>query len=173
MAKRDTAFQRNPRVDADVELLLGRFRDLIPDGRLILHEEIESLLKLGRGQGRYHTVTQKWRRILLHEQRVFLDGRSGLGRGFVALMPDDMIRYSNKRVREVGRILRKAIRVAALPDPSELKSSEMRNYQARLFVACEQLVQTHKHVLLDLTKALAPARALPRGRPDDDAKKSA
>jgi hypothetical protein len=154
--------QRNPRTDADVELLLGRYRDLLPDGRVIAHEELESLLKLNRKQGRYQTVTNKWRRVLLNEQRVFLDGRAALGAGFVALTPDEMIRYSNKRVRQVGRILRKAIQVASLPDPSELKNSEMRNYQARLFVACEQLVSTHKHVLLDLTKALQPPRQLPR-----------
>ena len=156
------AFQRNPRIDADVELLLGRFRDLIPDGRTIAHEEIESLLKLNRKQARYKTVTYKWRRTLLTEQRVFLDGRAALGAGFVCLTPDDMIRYSNQEIRQVGRNLRKAITVAGLPDPSELKSSEMRNYQARLFVACEQLVSTHKHVLLDLTKALQPPRQLPR-----------
>jgi len=155
-------FQKNPRIDADVELLLGRFRDLIPDGRLIAHEEIEGLLKLTRKQSRYRTITAKWRRILLTEQRVFLDGRSATGAGFIALTPDEMIRYSNKRVRQVGRILRKAIQVASLPDPSELKSSEMRNYQARLFVACEQLTRTHKAVLVDLTKALQPPRQLPR-----------
>lgn len=159
----DVKFQRNPRTDADVELLLGRFRDLLPDGRTIAHEEIETLLRMNRKQARYKTVTSKWRNILLGEQRVFLDGRAALGAGFVALTPDDMIRYSNRRVRQVGRILRKAIQVASLPDPSELKSSEMRNYQARLFVACEQLAQTHKHVLLDLTKALQPPRQLPRG----------
>lgn len=157
-----THLQRNPRVDADVELLLGRFRDLIPDGRTIAHEEIESLLKLNRKASRYQTVTKKWRRILLHENRVFLDGRSALGAGFISLTPDEMIRYSNRRVRQVGRIVRKAIMIASLPDPSELKSSETRNYQARLLVACEQLNNTHKHVLFDLTKALQPPRQLPR-----------
>jgi hypothetical protein len=163
MAKREREqFQRNPRIDADVELLLGRFRDLAPNGRTIAHEEIETLLKINRRQARYMTVTTKWRRVLLNEQRIFLDGRAALGAGFVCLTPDDMIRYSNKRIRQVGRVLRKAIQVAALPDPSELKSSEMRNYQARLFVACEQLTSTHKHVLLDLTKALQPPRQLPR-----------
>jgi hypothetical protein len=157
-------FQRNPRTDADVELLLGRFRDLVPDGRTIAHEEIESVLRIPRTQSRYKTVTTRWRAVLLDEQRVFLDGRAALGAGFVLLTPDEMIRYSNKRVRAVGRILRRAIQVASLPHPSELKSSEMRNYQARLFVACEQLTRAHKHVLLDLTRSLQPPRALPRPR---------
>jgi len=154
--------QRNPRINADVELLLGRFRNVLPDGRLIAHVELESLLKMNRKQSRYRTVTNKWRRILLHEQRVFLDGRAALGDGFIALTPDDMIRYANKRIRQVGRNLRRAIHVASLPDPSELKSSEMRNYQARLLVAYEQVINTHKHVLIDLTKALQPPRPLPR-----------
>lgn len=156
-------FQRNPRIDADVELLLGRFRDLIPDGRTIAHEEIEALLRLNRKQARYHTVTMKWRRILLQEQRVFLDGRAALGAGYVSLTPDDMIRYSNKRVRAVGRILKTAIQVAGLPHPSELKSNEMRRFQAQLMVTCEEVTKNHKSALLELTKALQPPRALPRG----------
>lgn len=155
-------FEKNPRVSADVELLLGRFRDLLPDGRVIAHQEIETLLRTPRTSSRYKLVTKKWREIVLRENRVFLDGRSAFGQGFQSLTPDDMIRYSHKRVRQVGRILQKAIRVASLPDPSELRSSETRNYQARLMVACEQIAQAHKHVLLDLTKGLQPPRPLPR-----------
>ena len=155
-------FQKNPRVDADVAVLLGQYRDLLPDGRLIEHDELERLLSLTRKQGRYRTVVAKWRRLLIHEQRVFLDGRSAAGRGFVSLTPDEMIRCANKRIRHIGRELRKAITIAGLPQPSEIASSEMRNYQARLFVACEQLTRTHKAVLLDLTKALQPPRTLPR-----------
>lgn len=154
--------EKNPKVASDVELLLGRFRDLLPDGRLIAHSEIESLLSLDRKQSRYHTVTAKWRAVLLTEQRVFLDGRSANGNGFISLTPDEMVRYSNRRVRQVGRILRKAITVGSLPDPSELKSSEMRTYQARLLLLCEQVVQTHKRGLVDLTRALQPPRQLPR-----------
>jgi len=156
---------KNPRVAAEVEMLLGRFRDLIPDGRVIAHEEIENLLRINRKQSRYWTVVNKWRKLLIEEQRVFLDGRAANGAGFVSLTPDEMIRYSNKRVRQIGRILRRAITVASLPDPSELKNSETRKYQAQLFVACEQLTRAHKHVLIDLTKALQPPRALPRVGP--------
>ena len=155
-------FQRNPRIDADVELLLGRYRDLVQNGRLIPHTELEELLKLERTQHRYRTVIAKWRTILMEEQRIFLDGRSAHGAGFISLTPDEMIRYSNRRVRQVGRSIRKALKVAVLPDPSELTSSELRTYQARLLLACEQLHSAHKHVLVDLTKALRPANPLPR-----------
>ena len=155
-------FVRNPRIEADVQLLLGRFRDLLPDGRIVAHEEVEALLQLNRKANRYQTVTTRWRRVLLDEQRIFLDGRSALGHGFKSLTPDDMVRYSNRRVRSVGRILKKAIYVAGLPDPSELSSSELRTFQARLFVACEQVLSTHRRVLVDLTKAMQPPRQLPR-----------
>jgi hypothetical protein len=155
---------RNPKVDADVEVLLGRFRDLIPDGRIIAHQEIESLLRIGRRQGRYQTVTNRWRRILLDEQRVFLDGRAARGQGFKVLTPDEMVRYGNAEIRAVGRKVRKAIKVASLPDPAELTTSELRNYQARLLVACHQVERDHKRVLLDLTRALQPPRALPRAQ---------
>jgi hypothetical protein len=154
--------ERNPRIDEDVELLLGRFRDILQDGRLIRHDEIEAVLGIRRTVSRYKTVTNKWRRILMEEQRVFLDGRSALGEGFKSLTPDDMIRYTNRRVRQMGHMLRKALQVASLPHPSELKNSEARVFQARLLVACEQIVQAHKHVLVDLAKAMKPPRALPR-----------
>jgi hypothetical protein len=156
------AFQKNPRVDADVELLLGRYRDLCPNGQLITHDELEAALTLTRKQSRYRTVTAKWRRLLVNEKRVFLDGRSANGHGFVSLTPEEMIRCANKRIRHIGRELRKAIKLAGLPHPTEIADSEMRNYQARLFVACDQLTRSHKAVLLDLTRALQPPRQLPR-----------
>lgn len=155
-------FERNPRIESDVAILLGRFRDLIPDGRIIQHAEIEALLNMNRKQGRYATITTRWRKILLFEQRVFLDGRAAQGQGFKALTPDEMVRYGNREVRAIGRRVRKAILVAGLPNPSELTTSELRNYQARLMLACEQIASAHKRVLVDLTHALQPQRRLPR-----------
>jgi hypothetical protein len=154
-------FMKQPRIDADVQLLLGRFRDLLPDGTVIQHAEIERLLNLKRRDGRYQTVTKRWRQVLFEEQRIFLDGRAALGQGFKSLTPDDMVRYSNKRVRAIGRLLRKAIAVAALPQPNEL-STDARVYQARLLLAAEQIMTTHKRVLVDLSTALKPPRQLPR-----------
>src|SRR5262245_49736102 len=155
-------FVKSPRIEADVQLLLGKFRDVLCDGRVIRHEEIEAAIALSRKDHRYRTVTNGWRRVLMDEQRVFLDGRSALGQGFKALTPDDMIRYSNKRVRAIGRMLKKAIAVASLPHPSELREDQTRLYQARLLTAIHQLEGTHRRVVLDLSKALQPPRALPR-----------
>jgi len=155
-------FDRNPRIDADVQLLLGRFRDLLPDGRLLQHVEIESLLKLTHTSSRYRSVTDKWRRVLFEEQHLYLDGRGGRGLGFVVLTPDEMIRFANRRVRAVGRALHKAIRIIATPRPEDLTDSATRVYQARLLVVTEQVLNTHKHALLDMTKALRPAPVLPR-----------
>lgn len=154
-------FEKNPRIEADVQLLLGRFRTLLPNGDVIAHEEIERLLKMQRRSGRYQTVTRKWRDIAFHEQHVFLDGLSAQGKGFKVLTPDEMIRFAHKRVRQVGRKLKQAIAVAALPDPSELTAGS-RIFQARLMVAVEQISSTHKRVLIDLSKALQPQRQLPR-----------
>jgi hypothetical protein len=159
---RAAQFEKNPRIDADVQLLLGRFRDLIPDGRVIPHEEIERLIKLNRQSSRYLTVTRRWRDVEFHEHHVFLDGRAALGHGFKSLTPEEMVRYSHRTVRQVGRKLQKAIRVAALPDPSEL-TADSRIFQARLMVAVEQITSTHKRVLIDLSKAMQPPRTLPRG----------
>lgn len=155
-------FDRNPRIDADVQLLLGRFRNLLPDGRVLQHVEIETLLKLPRASSRYRTVTNKWRRVLFDEQHVYLDGRAAHGDGFVALTPDEMIRFANRRVRAVGRALGKAIKIIATPRAEDLTDNSLRIYQARLLVVTEQVLQTHKHALLDMTKALRPSPVLPR-----------
>lgn len=155
--------EKNPKIEADVQLLLGRFRDLLPDGRIVLHSEIESLLKMPHTLGRYHTVTRGWRRVVFEEQHVFLDGRSAQGQGFKALTPDEMVRFSHREVRSVGRKLRKAIAVAALPDPSEL-SANTRLFQARLMVAVEQISSTHKRVLIDLSRGMQAPRQLPRAK---------
>jgi|GraSoiStandDraft_4_1057263.scaffolds.fasta_scaffold146857_2 hypothetical protein len=159
---KNARFDRNPRIDADVQLLLGRFRNLLPDGRVLQHVEIEGLLQLTRTSSRYRTVTDKWRRVLFDEQHVFLDGRSAHGEGFTALTPDEMIRFANRRVRAVGKALHKAIKIIATPQPGDLTDNSLRIYQARLLVVTEQVLNTHKHALLDMTKALRPAPVLPR-----------
>lgn len=155
-------FEKNPRIDSDVELLLGRFRDLLPDGRVISHGEIENVLRIKRRTSRYLTVTKKWRDVVFNEYHIFLDGRAAHGEGFRALTAEEMVRFGHKTVRLVGRQLRKAIKVAALPDPSEL-SANSKLFQARFMVAVEQIMSTHKRVLIDLSKAMQPPRALPRG----------
>ncbi len=155
-------FERNPRIDTDVQLLLGRFRDLIPDGRVVAHTEIENLLRIPRRSARYLTVTRKWRDVVFNEYHVYLDGRAAHGDGFRALTPEEMVRFGHRTVRFVGRQLRKAIKVAALPDPSEL-SANSRLFQARFMVAVEQITSTHRRVLIDLSKAMQPPRQLPRG----------
>ena len=154
-------FEKNPRIDSDVQLLMGRFRDLIPDGRVIFHDEIERLLKLNRRSSRYLTVTKKWRDVVFNENHVFLDGRAAQGGGFRVLTPEEMVRYAHKGVRQVGRKLRSLIMVGSLPDPSEL-SVDAKLFQARLIVAMEQITSTHKRVLIDLSKAMRPPTPLPR-----------
>jgi hypothetical protein len=117
---------------------------------------------MGHATSRYRTVTDRWRKVLFDEQHVFLDGRAAHGEGFVVLTPDEMIRYANRRVQAVGRALRKAVKIIALPRPDDLTDNANRIYQARLLVTTEQILHAHKHAILDLTKALRPTPVLPR-----------
>lgn len=160
------AIERNPQNDADVQILLRLFPDVLPDGRTITHEQIETALRLSRVSSRYKTVTGKWRRVLMDEKCVFLDGLSGEGRGFVALTPDEMVRYANRSVRTAGRRLRKALVVASMPDDAAL-SEDVRLYRARLTVAVEQIARQHRAALRDVSRSLLPMQQLPKASGQD------
>ena len=157
-------FKRNPQTDADVNLLLKRFSDLLPDGRLIEHAEVEQTLRTRRETSQYILVVRHWRRALFTEKRLVLDGRAANGQGFIVLTPDEMVRYSNRRVREAGRILRRAIAVAIAPRDDEIMDSNTRAYRARLVMATEQIWSTHRRTLREIGSPLRPTPALPRAQ---------
>lgn len=152
---------KNPRTDADVNLLWTVFPDLLPDGREVTHEQIEAVLKEPRVSARYRRVVTKWRRRLFTERRVYLDGQTALGRGFVALTPDEMVRFANRRVREAGRRIRKAIAVAAAPNDAEL-SEDVRRYRGLLEAAMVKMANENRSTLRAVSKALVPMKQLPR-----------
>lgn len=153
---------KNPRVDADVQLLLTRFREMQPDGRILAHEEVEAVLRVQRRSSYYMTVTRHWRRALFNEQRLYLDGRSAEGHGFKVLTADEMIRFSNKLVRAAGRQLKKSVVIAAAPRDEELIDPNVRAYRARLLSAAEQMIANHGRLIREVGATLRPPTQLPR-----------
>lgn len=153
--------EKNPRTDVDVQLLWTVFPDLVADGRVITHEQIEAVLKESRLSARYRRVMKKWRQQLLAERAVCLDGQVAQGRGFVVLTPDEMVRFGNRKVREAGRKIRKALMVAAAPADAAL-SDDVRRYRGLLMVAAEKIAAQHKTALREISTALSPQRQLPR-----------
>ena len=156
--------QANPLTAVDVETLMQVFPDILPDGRRVTHEQIESVLKISRISSRYRTVVRKWRRRLFTERRIFLDGRAADGAGFVSLSPDEMVRYGNREVRAAGRKLKGAFAVVSLPNDAELSVDTLR-YRNLLSMAIEKIVLEHKSSLRDVSKSLTPTRQLPRLKP--------
>jgi hypothetical protein len=144
---------------------MDRFSELLPDGRVIRHDDIEAVLRLNRRQPYYKTVVKHWRKDLFHEQRLYLDGRSALGDGFKVLTPDEMIRFSNRLVRAVGRALKKAVAIAATPRDDELIDSNVRAYRARLLSAAEQMLSNNGRLLREVSAELRAPRQLPRSAP--------
>lgn len=157
---RIATFLREPRTDIDVKLLIEKFSGLLPDGRLITHEAIEQLLRIGRDKAHYRTVTKHWRKAVFQEQRVWLDGRSADGHGFKALTPDEMVRFANREVRAIGKRLKRALIVAATPSDDEILDPHTRLYRARLISATEQIAQAHGRVVRELSAALRPPRQI-------------
>ena len=153
--------EKNPRTDVDVNMLREVFPDILPDGREITHAQVEAVLHERRASSRYRRVTNKWRKQLLQERGVWLDGQVANGRGFVALSPDEMVRYGNRKVRQAGRQFKRAIQVASVPDDAQL-SDGVRRYRALLMVAVEKMARENKSALREVTKALSPLKQLPR-----------
>jgi|SRR5262245_51813122 len=153
--------EKNPRTDVDVQMLWTVFPDILPDGREITHEQLEAVLHESRVTSRYRRVTEKWRKRLLVERSVWLDGMCAGGRGFIALTPDEMVRFSNRGVRAAGRKIRRMLHIAAVPADVAL-SEDVRRYRALLMVAMEKIAQEHQGTLRAVSKALAPQKPLPR-----------
>lgn len=155
--------EKNPRNDVDVALLWKVFPDLLPDGREITHEQLETVLTMNRAQSRYRTVLVKWRRQLLTERGIWLDGQLAHGRGFVVLTPDEMVRFGNRGVRAAGRKFRKALAVVSAPKDEQL-SEDTRKYRGLLEAAIEKIVTENKTVIRAIGKALTPLKQLPRSK---------
>jgi hypothetical protein len=152
---------RNPKTDADVEHLWRVFPDILPDGRVVTHEQLEAVLLMNRAQSRYHTVVNRWRKRLFHERGVWLDGQTAMGSGFIALTPDEMVRFGNRGVRTAGRKIRRALAVASAPDDRQL-SADVRRYRGLLSAAMERIAKAHTATLREVSKAMAPMKQLPR-----------
>jgi hypothetical protein len=152
---------KNPKTDADVKLLRDVFGRVLPDGTEIAHEQIEAVLRIPHASSRYRAVTHKWRRELFQENGVYLDGRAAEGRGFVALTPDQMIRFANRGVRAAGRKLRRMIAVASAPDDDAL-SPQLRQYRQALLAATERIAREHRAQLRDVSRSLSSPKQLPR-----------
>lgn len=152
---------KNPRHDVDVALLSKVFPDLLPDGRELTHEQLEAVLTMSRVQSRYRTVVNKWRRNMLKERGIWLDGLLAQGRGFVVLTPDEMVRFGNRGVRAAGRKLRRSLAVVSAPKDEQL-SEDTRKYRALLEAAIIKIAAENKSTLRSIGKALTPMKQLPR-----------
>lgn len=153
--------EKNPRTDVDVAALHKVFPDLLPDGREIAHEQIEAVLQITRLQSRYRTVVNRWRKDLLAERGLWLDGQLAQGRGFVVLTPDEMVRFGNRSVRAAGRKLRRALAVVAAPKDEQL-SEDTRRYRGLLEAAIVKIANENRTQIRAIGKALAPVKQLPR-----------
>jgi len=156
--------EKHPRTDADVKLLCDVFPDLKTDGSELQHTQIEAVLGESRDTSRYRRVVNKWRRQLLVERGIWLDGLLAQGRGYVALNPDEMVRFHHRKIRSAGRMEGKGAAVASAADDAAL-SEGMRRYRGLLMVAHARMALERRHVQREVSKALRPQPQQPRSLP--------
>lgn len=159
-------FKHNPQTDADVHLLLRSFPTILPDGSLIPHDQVERVLRVPHNDPRYKTAVSRWRKVLIAERCVYLDGIAARGKGFISLTPDEMVRFGNRSVRAAGRKLRRAMQIISLPEDKQLSADTLK-YRGLLSTALEKIANDHRTALRDVTHALAPLKQLPRRSGDD------
>lgn len=150
---------KNPLTAVDVQRLWTAFPDLLPDGRVITHDQIEAVLQEPRTSARYRRVVSKWRRQLWTERSVVLDGISARGRGYVSVTNEEMPRQGHRDGRVGLRKIKKAIAVAATPEDAAL-SEHTRRYRLLFVAAMEKTVRDHQRTLKDVMQALGPVKQL-------------
>lgn len=142
----------------DVDKLNEAFPDLVRNGRILTHQEIEVASGLVYGTNRYQTVVQAWRKRLA-KKGIILSGRKAKGKGYAVLTGDQIVDYAQEKIQHAGRKVKHAvIAVSHVPD-NEL-STERRRYRDQLIAQAASLLQGH----LGFRKALAvpkPVEAAP------------
>jgi hypothetical protein len=138
------------------------FRDLTPDGRVIPHNEMESLLGLSRKQKRYDTITERWRKMVEREVGIIITRELARGEGFKVCTADQVVDLSAGHVKKAGRIMGRSHKRLGSLDDEEIKDPKNRE-RRRLYVECvERLVQQQRTDLRRIAAVLRkPTATLP------------
>ncbi len=146
-------------VAPDVAKLLERFGTPAP-GTIIEHAQVTEALGLKHGSSRYHTVTDRWMRLLWEERNVRVVGRAGIG--FECLTPSGRLDQGVRQMRKAARRAEQAVKEAATTPESELAPPE-RHRRDHLLRATLLQLQASKDAQRQYAKALPPpVRRLPK-----------
>lgn len=154
-------FVRDPRTDADVNLVLMSLGDIKPDGRIVTHDHCEAVLKTPRASGRYGLVMGHVRKRLEHERGIVLDGRGLKGQGWLALTPAEQVSRGHTGVRQKLALAKRDVRRMAMPTNDELPESS-RDFRARFVTSMSRVFAAADQASKETRALPGVVKALPR-----------
>lgn len=93
-------------------------------GQIIPHGRIEEILGHKRGESRYKTVFDAWRRKVEHETGIVITGRGTNGEGFRVLADGEQVSFSVGQRRAASRRIRRAWTTISAVDVEKLNPQE-------------------------------------------------
>jgi hypothetical protein len=108
----------------DVDRLMAAFGQRKRDGSVLKHEEVESVIHEERRSSRYRTVVGAWRKRMVEESGVLIDGRKTRGEGYRFLTAGEMVVYGISEVSQATRKIGRGARAVGLAPDEELTAAE-------------------------------------------------
>ncbi len=118
-------------------------------GQVILYEEIEDLLSLARQNGRFRTVTNRWRKKVEDEHGIILAPQRA--EGFRVCDEGEKLGLATNKLKTAGRMARRSYKIAGRVAVGELSIDQRQVY--------DHLVKRSAAVLQ--ASKLRPSAALP------------
>lgn len=129
--------------DIDVRNLMNRWPEAsMRSGDKFSHDEIESVLKVGKGSLRYATITNRWRKIVEKTTGKIIGSDRGFG--FKVLSDSEKVSLGKQKTIESRRRASRALFVIGTADRKNLSEAEKAtcdhlNLINGKIVACSQL----------------------------------
>lgn len=107
----------------DVDKMVERFGVPAP-GDKIAYEEIESLLMIQRGNGRWHSVTTAWRKKMWTEHNIVFEAIQN--EGFLCLKSSERVGYSSRKIKSGRRLIMRGVKIIQATPDDELDDDMKR-----------------------------------------------
>ncbi len=107
----------------DVQALIDEFPS-IAEGDFIPYGDIEEIIKVEHGSGRFISVTTAWRKKLFQEQNLLL--KAVPGEGYQVLDPAGRVDFSGKKFVSGLRFVKRAGTVAGMTERSFLTTEQTK-----------------------------------------------
>jgi hypothetical protein len=129
------------------------------EGRIISHDELENIVKVGRGTQRYYSVINSWIAGLRNTTGLFLAWEVTIG--VKVLNPAEVLSHAETRTRQKIGQTGKALKTYQWVDRDRLDSIGQRRLDHQMHVA-SVMRSALDNARKDMAVSLAPVQSLPQ-----------